>query len=83
MCLGIPRQVVGTVDGGHPRAVVDVDGAEHEVSTAMLEGSELAPGSWVVVHLGFAMERIEEQEARAVLAELQQLDDWYAEQLGT
>jgi hydrogenase expression/formation protein HypC len=81
MCLGVPRQVVGSVE--HPaRALVEVDGSPHEVSIDMLGGEDPAVGEWVVVHMGFAMERIDEQEAHAVLADMQQLDDWYAEQLG-
>lgn len=81
MCLGVPRQVVGTVDD-RPVAIVDVDGSRQEVSTDMLGAVGLGAGDWVVVHLGFAMELIDEQEARAVLGDLQQLDDWYAAELG-
>lgn len=82
MCLGIPGQVVGGVDDERERALVSVGGVQHEVSTAMLGGPGLSVGEWVVIHVGFVMARVDEQEARSVIQEMQQLDDWYAEELG-
>lgn len=71
MCLGVPAQVVAVVDREDRRAVVDVDGVRREVSTALLEGSP-APGDWVLLHVGFALAPIAEEEALATLAALRE-----------
>lgn len=82
MCLGIPGQVVGIIDDEGLRALVSVSGVQHEVSTAMLSEPGITVGEWVLIHVGFAMARVDEQEARTVIQEMQQLDDWYAAELG-
>lgn len=82
MCLGMPGQVIRFVDDEHVRALVSVSGAEHEVSTAMLADPSLAVGDWVIVHAGFAVARADEREAHSLIDELQQLEDWYAQELG-
>lgn len=82
MCLGMPGQVIRFVDDEHGRALVSMSSAEHEVSTAMLADPGLAIGDWVIVHAGFAVARADEREALGVIDELQQLEDWYAQELG-
>jgi hydrogenase expression/formation protein HypC len=63
MCLGIPGQVVEEpVDG---LARIDVSGVRREVSVAFVP--DVRPGDWVLVHVGFALARIDEEEARATL----------------
>jgi hydrogenase maturation protein HypF len=67
VCLGIPGQVVELVDGTADQlAMVDVDGARRRVNVGMLDHPP-GPGDWVVVHLGFAMESVDEEEARAMM----------------
>ena len=71
MCLGIPGQVVGIADGYAGQvAVVDVQGAQRQVNIAMLDAPPAA-GEWVLLHMGFAVEAIDEQQARAALAGLE------------
>lgn len=71
MCLGIPGQII-ELNSANESAVVDVLGAHKQISTAMLDKADrLRPGDWVVVHMGFAMETIEADEAKAVLGELE------------
>jgi len=73
MCLGIPGQIVESIDELRQSVLVDVQGQQRRVSAAMLleEGGELpGAGDWVVVHLGFALSRMGEAEARVVLDEL-------------
>lgn len=66
MCLGIPGEVVGP--GGHPDlAVVRVEGVERLVNTGILDDGELVVGDWVLIHMGFALSRIDEAEATASL----------------
>ena len=65
MCLSIPAQVV-EVDRVAQRATVDVLGARREASVLLLP--EVEAGHWVLVHVGFAIARIDEEEAAATLA---------------
>jgi hydrogenase expression/formation protein HypC len=84
MCLGIPSQIVEISDATQMRAKVDVDGVRSEVSVALLglEGPEAARvGDWVLVHVGFVIERISEEEAHATLEGLAQLRDMYEQEL--
>ena len=63
MCLGIPGQVVEIVDGyAGQLALVDVEGAKRRVNIGMLTEPP-DPGVWVLIHLGFAVEVIDAQEA--------------------
>jgi hydrogenase expression/formation protein HypC len=74
MCLGVPGQVVEPVEGYDDQlCVVDVLGARRRINTGMLDGeARLLPGDWVVVHMGFAMERLDEEDARRLVADMQQ-----------
>jgi hydrogenase expression/formation protein HypC len=70
MCLGIPAQVVEIVDAVGGLAKVDISGVRREVSVALVDGP-VEPGEWVLIHVGFALARIDEAEARETLALLQ------------
>jgi hydrogenase expression/formation protein HypC len=63
MCLGIPGRIVERLDDGLAR--VDVSGVRRDVSVAFTP--EAGPGDWVLIHVGFALARIDEDEARATL----------------
>jgi hydrogenase expression/formation protein HypC len=73
MCLGIPGQVVEIVAGfGDQLALVDVMGARRKVNIGMLEEEVvLQPGDWVLIHMGFALERIDAAEAARARAGLE------------
>ena len=80
MCLGIPARVVTVGDGG--RGVVDVDGVRREVSLALLEDdAPVQEGEWVLLHVGFALARIDEDEATRTLALLREAGEAYAREL--
>lgn len=84
MCLGVPGRVLDQVDVVRQVVLVDVQGRQQQVSAAMMIGDQgplPQPGDWVIVHLGFAMSRMEESEARSVLQLLDDLTDMYADQL--
>lgn len=84
MCLGIPGQIVSISDAAQLRAKVDVDGVRREVSIALigLDGPDPAQvGDWVLVHVGFAMAKIDEAEARETLDQLKALGDMYEQEL--
>jgi hydrogenase expression/formation protein HypC len=69
MCLGIPAQLVA-VDGG--LAVAEVSGVRREISTAFTPEAEA--GDWVLVHVGFALHTIDEEEAARTLALLEEIE---------
>lgn len=69
MCLAIPGKVVSIVDAEHRLARVDVAGVRRTVNVGLLDGDEggAKPGDWVLIHVGFAMSRVDEAEAKATL----------------
>ena len=83
MCLGIPGQIVAIVDAARQLAMVDVGGVRRTVNVAFIV-DEAHPvqdclGQWVLVHVGFAMSRIDAQEAERTLALLSELGEAQAE----
>ncbi len=73
MCLGIPGQVVGIADEGAGQvALVDVQGAQRKVNIGMLD-EQPAPGDWVLLHMGFAVQAVDEAQAREALAGLEMM----------
>jgi hydrogenase expression/formation protein HypC len=77
MCLGIPGQIVEIVDEANCLAKVDVSGVQRMISIRLLAEEGLQPQDWVLVHVGFAMARIDEEEAQLTLAAVQQLGEAY------
>jgi hydrogenase expression/formation protein HypC len=81
MCLGIPGQVVDFVDAEAYLAKVDVNGVRRIISVRLLAEDNLQVGDWVLVHVGFALSKISEDEARAVLSFLATLGTPYDDEL--
>ena len=81
MCLGIPGRIVEITDPANYLAKVDVSGVQRTISVRLLEGDMPEPDDWVLVHVGFAMAKIEAQEAQASLALLEALGQAYADEL--
>lgn len=79
MCLAIPGQVVEIVDAVHRLAKVDVAGVRRTVNVALLdsEGEGVVPGDWVLIHVGFAMSKVDEAEAHSTLKLLEQMGSEY------
>ncbi len=79
MCLGIPGQVVEIVDAAKKLAKVEVSGVRRQVSLACIVSEEhpieACIGDWVLVHVGFAMSRINEEEAKKTLELLMELGE--------
>ncbi|ANS25619.1 hydrogenase expression/formation protein [Rhodococcus opacus M213] len=75
MCLGIPGQVVRMLEGyGNQLALVDVVGEQRKVNVGMLpEDVTLEPGDWIVIHMGFAMEKVDEAGAEKAMAGLEMM----------
>ncbi|CAB1128567.1 HypC/HybG/HupF family hydrogenase formation chaperone [Candidatus Hydrogenisulfobacillus filiaventi] len=75
MCLAIPGKIVEIVDEENDIAKLDVSGVRRNVNIALLrnQGVEVSPGSWVLVHVGFAMSKLGDQEAKEMLRELKSI----------
>ncbi|MGV0785372.1 HypC/HybG/HupF family hydrogenase formation chaperone [Mycolicibacterium sp. XJ2] len=74
MCLGIPGRVVTMLEGyGDQLALVDVAGEHRKVNVGMLPEETFAPGDWVIIHMGFVVEKTDKAGADAALAGLQLL----------
>lgn len=73
MCLGIPGQLIEIVDRDAGLARVDISGVRREVSVALVDdpAAPIEVGDWVLIHVGFALARIDEDDARETLALLQ------------
>ncbi len=81
MCLGIPGELVDTVEEQPDLAVVKVSGVRRKINVALLADQDLRLGDWVLVHVGFALSKISEDEARAVLSFLATLGTPYDDEL--
>jgi hydrogenase expression/formation protein HypC len=81
MCLGIPGQIIDIVDDANYIAKVDVSGVRRNVSIALLGPEGIEPGDWVLIHVGFAMSKIDEVEARETMKLLQLMGQAYADEL--
>lgn len=77
MCLGIPAQIVELLEPGLAKA--EISGVRREVSVALTPETEV--GDWVLVHVGFALQRIDEEQARETLALLEQMGEVYEQEL--
>lgn len=78
MCLGIPGQIVEISDAEKKLGMVDVSGVKREVNLACIvndEPLENLIGVWTLVHVGFAMSRINEEEAAKTMEVLQMLGE--------
>ncbi|MEJ2019762.1 MAG: HypC/HybG/HupF family hydrogenase formation chaperone [Maritimibacter sp.] len=78
MCLGIPGLIVGLTDKSRMMAMADVSGVRREVNLMPVTG-EVEPesliGKWVLIHVGFAMSVIDEEEAAATITVLRELGE--------
>jgi hydrogenase expression/formation protein HypC len=79
MCLAIPGRVVEILDQENRLAKVDVSGVLRNVNVGLLDG--VRDGDWVLIHVGFALSKVDEEEAHATLALLQQMGDAYEQEL--
>jgi hydrogenase expression/formation protein HypC len=83
ICLAIPGQIIEVVDDANRLAKVDVAGVQRNINIGLLDegGTAAVPGDWVLIHVGFAMSKIDEDEARATLGMLQRMGAGYETEL--
>ena len=79
MCLAIPGQIVEVLAGDF--AIVDVLGVRRNINVALLETVGVRPGDWVLIHVGFAMTKMDEREARETLDLLKSLGQTLTDEL--
>ena len=85
MCLAIPGRVVEVLDDANRLALIDVGGVRRTVNVGLLDdggvGAGALVGQWVLIHVGFALSRIDEREALATLELLAQMGAEYEREL--
>jgi hydrogenase expression/formation protein HypC len=83
MCLAIPGQIVEVVDDERRLAKVDVAGVRRSVNIGLLDadGIGVGPGDWVLIHVGFAISQVDEDEARATRDLLERMGEDYEREL--
>jgi hydrogenase expression/formation protein HypC len=83
MCLAIPGQVVELVDEANRIARVDVVGVRRNINISLLDddGIGARPGDWVLIHVGFALSKVDEEEAHATLRLLERMGADYEQEL--
>jgi hydrogenase expression/formation protein HypC len=81
MCLGIPGQITEITNREHKLAIVNIGGVKREINIACIVDQQHPPeaciGDWVLVHVGFAMNRINEKEAAETLKLLEEIAQSY------
>jgi hydrogenase expression/formation protein HypC len=80
MCLGIPAQIVEVVDPEAGMAKAEISGVRREISVALCP--EAGVGDWVLVHVGFALATMDEEQAKETLALLEQMGEAYEQEVG-
>jgi hydrogenase expression/formation protein HypC len=67
MCLGIPGEVIEILADRPDLARVDVSGVKRAINIGLLSDETVEPGDWVLIHVGFALSKIDEDEAKAAM----------------
>jgi hydrogenase expression/formation protein HypC len=83
VCLAIPGQILEVTDEANHLARVDVAGVRRNVNIGLLDGGDdgVGPGDWVLIHVGFAISQVDEEEALATRTLLEQMGAEYEQEL--
>ena len=84
MCLAIPGKVIEMTDEANRLARVEVAGVRRNVNVGLLDeeaAGPAMPGDWVLIHVGFAISRVDEEEAAATLRLLEEMGAEYEQEL--
>ncbi len=81
MCLGIPGEVIERLTDQPDLAKVNVSGVRRVINIGLLGDDPPEPGEWVLIHVGFALSKIDEKEAAAALEFLESIGQAYADEL--
>ena len=80
MCLGIPGEVTELLDRPD-LAKVNVNGVRRAINIGLLENENVQPGDWVLIHVGFALSKVDEEEAEATIRLLEGMGADYEQEL--
>ena len=83
MCLGIPGRIVEILDEDLMLAKAEVSGVRRNINIGLVHHEEqrVKPGDWVLIHVGFAMSRVDEDEAIATRRQLERMGQDYEAEL--
>ena len=76
MCLAIPGKIVEIVDEANQIAKVEVGGVKRNINIGMLDKEEARVGDYVLIHVGFAMSKVDEQQAHETLRVLKEIGEF-------
>lgn len=81
MCLGIPGEVIEILTDRPDLARVDVSGVKRAINIGLLSEESVEPGDWVLIHVGFALSKIDEGEAKAAMEFLESIGKAYDDEI--
>ena len=81
MCLGVPGQIVEFLDPTHHLAKAEISGVRRAINVGLLVPDGLDIGDWVLIHVGFALSKIDEEEAKRTLDFLTQLGSEFTDEV--
>jgi hydrogenase expression/formation protein HypC len=81
MCLGIPGEVIEVLADRPDLARVDVSGVKRAINIGLLSEETVEPGDWVLIHVGFALSKIDEGEAKAAMEFLESIGKAYDDEI--
>lgn len=81
MCLGIPGEVIEILADRPDLAKVDVCGVKRAINIGLVAEKGITPGDWVLIHVGFALSKIDEAEAKAALDFLESIGNAYDDEM--
>jgi hydrogenase expression/formation protein HypC len=81
MCLGIPGEVIEILEDRPDLAKVAVSGVKRTINIGLLDDDPPVPGDWILIHVGFALSKIDEVEAKAAMDFLESIGKAYEDEL--
>jgi hydrogenase expression/formation protein HypC len=81
MCLGIPGEIVEILPDQPDLAKVDVSGVRRNINIGLITDDDPQPGDWILIHVGFALSKIDEAEAQAAMDFLEGIGQAYADEI--
>jgi len=81
VCLGIPGRIVELLDAEAQLARAEVSGVRRTINVGLLEDEGIGIGDWVLIHVGFAMSKIDEEEAAMALSSLRMMGQGYDDEI--
>jgi hydrogenase expression/formation protein HypC len=81
MCLGIPGEIIEIIEDRPDLAKVAVSGVKRTINIGLLDDDPPVPGDWILIHVGFALSKIDEVEAKAAMDFLESIGKAYEDEL--